>query len=343
MLKIENMITKKNLKMILCFAVYYSGALHIYLKYFFLRRKEYPAVIINYHGFMRPGVKTMEDVPIVRVAIDDFCSQLKFLKRYFSIVTLDTIVKNLNEKKLFDKPTIAITVDDGYKDNYDLLFPVLKENGASATIFLVTGFIGTDQKIWTERLLHLITHSKVKELVFEELYPGEEFEMSSWDGKKHAYIRFKHKLKDFSLKKRNEYIDEISRRLGNPPVNFGPTMLNWDQVREMADAGIVFGAHTVRHPILSKIPIEEAKEEIVFSKEKIEEELGTMVRHFAYPNGLEEDFSIGLAQYCRQIGFESISTCSWGKNQTKEDVWALKRIGSELPLANFAVNLIRFF
>ncbi len=337
------MITKRILKMVFCFLVYYSGALHIYLKYFFLRRKEYPAVILNYHGFMRPGVKTMEDVPVVRVAIDDFGAQLKFLKRYFCVVPLDAVVKTLNEKKIFEKPTIVITIDDGYKDNYDLLFPVLKENGASATIFLVTGFVGTEQKIWTEKLLYLITNTGVKKLVFEELYSVEEFDLSSWQAKRRTYLCFKQKLKDFSTKKRDEYIDEIARRLGRPPVNFGATMLSWDQVREMADAGIIFGAHTVKHPILSKIPMEEAKEEVAFSKEKIEKELGTRVRHFAYPNGREEDFSMELAQYCRQIGFESISTCCYGNNQRAQDVWALKRAGSQLPLANFAVDLVRLF
>jgi peptidoglycan/xylan/chitin deacetylase (PgdA/CDA1 family) len=337
------MTVKKYLKTIFCFLLYYSGALHIYLKYSFLRRKEYPAIIIDYHGFMKPGLKTMEDVPTVRVAIDDFCEQLEFLKRYFSVVPLDVIVKTLNEKKVFEKPTIAITSDDGYKDNYDLLFPVLKENGASATIFLATGSVGTDEKIWTERLSYLITHSEVKKLVFEELYPSEEFEVSSWQGKRQAYVRFKKKLKDFHTKKRDEYIDEIALRLGNPSVNFGATMLSWDQVREMADAGIIFGAHTVRHPILSKIPVEEAKEEIILSKEKIEKELGTRVCHFAYPNGREEDFSIELAQYCREIGFESISTCCYGNNWNAEDVWALKRVGAQLPLANFAVDIIRLF
>jgi hypothetical protein len=71
--------------------------------------------------------------------------------------------------------------------------------------------------------------------------------------------------------------------------------------------------------------------------------LGTRVRHFAYPNGRKEDFTSELAQYCRQIGFESISTCCYGNNQAPEDVWALKRSGPQLPLANFAVDLVRLF
>jgi len=337
------MIAKKLLKTVFCSLAYYSGALHIYLRYFFLRQKGYPAIIINYHGFMRPNAKTMEDVPVVRMDIDDFGSQLKFLKRYFCIVPLDVMVKTLKEKKIFEKPTIALTADDGYKDNYDLLFPVLKENGVSATIFLVTGFVGTDQKIWFEKLLNLITHSKVEKIIFEELYPAEEFKLNSWFGKQRAYIRFKQKLKDLSPKIRDEYIDKISRLLGDPPVDFGATMLSWGQVREMAGAGITFGAHTVRHPILSKIPVKEAKEEIALSKEKIEKELGSKTCHFSYPNGREEDFNLELAQYCRQIGFESVNTGCYGTNRNAEDVWALKRIGPELPLANFAFDLIKFF
>jgi peptidoglycan/xylan/chitin deacetylase (PgdA/CDA1 family) len=337
------MTFKKYLKIIFCFLIYYSGALHIYLKYFFLRRKAYPAIIIDYHGFMERETKTMEDVPTVRMAINDFCSQLKFLKRYFCIVPLDVVVKTLNEGKMFEKPTIAITSDDGYSDNYELLFPALKKYGVSATIFLTTGFLGTGLKIWTEKLSNLITQTKVKRMFIEELCPAEEFELTSWLGKQRAYVSLKQSLKKFDPQKRDLYIHEISRRLRKPPIDLGITMLSWEQIREMADAGISFGAHTVSHPILSKMPIEEAKEEIILSKEKIEKELGARVLHFAYPNGLADDFNLELAQYCRQIGFESISTCIYGNNQAAEDVWALKRAGSELPLPNFAFNIVRLF
>ena len=68
-------------------------------------------------------------------------------------------------------------------------------------------------------------------------------------------------------------------------------MMDWDQVREMQKGGIEFGAHTVHHPILTNIPSEQAREEIVGSKHRIEEEVGGPVLGFAYPNGQASDLN----------------------------------------------------
>jgi hypothetical protein len=91
------------------------------------------------------------------------------------------------------------------------------------------------------------------------------------------------------------------------------------------------------------MPEDEAKREISESKRIIEENLGVPVRHFAYPNGRPQDFNGKLRSFCKEIGFESISTCDFGNNKTAEDVWALKRVGSYVPLSLFAVNLVRSF
>jgi len=120
-------------------------------------------------------------------------------------------------------------------------------------------------------------------------------------------------------------------------------MLNWQQIREMSNYGISFQPHTMTHPILSKVPLDKAKEEIRLSKEFIESNLSREVKHFAFPNGRKEDFSEELKQYCREIGFSSVSTAVYGNNATGADTYALKRLspGKNMPI--FAVDLIRGF
>ncbi|HEY7317526.1 MAG TPA: polysaccharide deacetylase family protein [Candidatus Binatia bacterium] len=72
---------------------------------------------------------------------------------------------------------------------------------------------------------------------------------------------------------------------GSLPSLEGRSMLSWRSIREMQKSGIVFGAHTMTHPDLTCLPMDEAKQEILLSKNIIEEALGIGVSTFAYPYG----------------------------------------------------------
>lgn len=120
-------------------------------------------------------------------------------------------------------------------------------------------------------------------------------------------------------------------------------MLNWDEVREMSAHGITFGSHSHTHPILSRMPIQEAKEDIVISKQVIEEKLGSKVRHFAFPNGRAEDFSEELRDYCKKIGFESVASVIYGTNCSSNKNYFLERIVATRPIWMLAGEMTRLF
>jgi len=156
-----------------------------------------------------------------------------------------------------------------------------------------------------------------------------------------SFVRDNEKL-TISIEKRDHYLESIEGCLGAFKEDKA-LMLNWDEVRLMHGAGISFGAHTRTHPILTQLPPEKAKRDIFDSKECIEGKLGVKVRHFAYPNGRKSDFNEDLRQYCREIGFSSISSFEYGHNKISSDVWHLKRIGPESPISLFAINVTRAF
>jgi peptidoglycan/xylan/chitin deacetylase (PgdA/CDA1 family) len=72
---------------------------------------------------------------------------------------------------------------------------------------------------------------------------------------------------------------------GRLPSYESRAMLSWDEIREMHQAGIGFGAHTLTHPDLTRVSFEEAKREVLESKTIIEDVLNERVRCFAYPYG----------------------------------------------------------
>ena len=96
---------KMILKSIVCSVLYYTGILHVYLKWFFLKRGEYPVIIINYHRFVKSYDNIIEVHPSVTHSIDDFKKEINFLTKYFDIRPFDNIVSDLTEGKKFTRPT----------------------------------------------------------------------------------------------------------------------------------------------------------------------------------------------------------------------------------------------
>ncbi len=96
----------------------------------------------------------------------------------------------------------------------------------------------------------------------------------------------------------------------------------------MAAGGIEFGAHTVTHPILSRIDDpEKLRAEIDGAKRRIDGELDRETAHFCYPNGTRADFTSEAIELVRQAGFQSAVTAESGMVAAGADLYTLKRIG----------------
>lgn len=333
---------KAFLRMNFCRVIYHTGLLHLFLKYVFPRRREFPAVIINYHSY----VHTLDDVIEVESSVvhrmETFKNEVRWLRKYFEIVPLDTVVETLSRGKKFARPTVAITIDDGFRDNFELLFPYLKEANLPVTIFLATGFIGTRQRIWIDRVANVFLRTQKTVFTAPTDMGGKQFILDSIQSRRDAYNAVSGPLKAMPIVQRDKNIGLIEDQLGAVPED-KPVMLDWDEVRTMQKGGVHFGAHTRTHPILTSLSSDDARREIADSKKKIEDELQTPVKHFAYPNGRAEDFSEELRQFCRDIGFHSVCAVAMGNNSEPSDIWALKRIGAKLPLSFCAFHMTQAF
>ncbi|MCA9400796.1 MAG: polysaccharide deacetylase family protein [Candidatus Omnitrophica bacterium] len=327
---------KQTLKTALCQLIYYSGILSLYLWYWRRSGKPFPCVIINYHSFVRDPDVSLDPHPTVTQEILRFKKQVAFLKKYFHLITLDELSRAISEGTVYHQPTAAITVDDGYKDNFQLLFPVLKENNIKATIFLNSGLINTDKRLWFRDLELHIKRSEKMSVRFN----GRDYPLADKKHKREAYLKIVSFLKNIPTVERNNRLEGLYQKLG-ARTGSERDMMTWQEVKEMAAWGVCFGAHTMTHPIVTQVPVDEAKDEIRLSKDTIEETLGIAVRHFAFPNGRPQDFNDELREYCREIGFETVASCEYGANASDADRMNLKRIGSEEPLGLYAVNVVR--
>ena len=113
-------------------------------------------------------------------------------------------------------------------------------------------------------------------------------------------------------------------RVENEPQS---KMLTWDMVRDMAVYGIEFGAHSVTHSVLSKLPVHEMTQELRQSKSDIEKCIGAEVRCMAYPVGGVSAFNSDVVSACEQTGYQFACSYLSGVNDIKDmDRYALRRI-----------------
>lgn len=82
----------------------------------------------------------------------NFDSQIAYLIRNFNIVSIDKILDECRYRTQLEDDTIAITFDDGYKDNYTHAYPILKKYNAPFTIFVSTGYIDTTNMLTKEEI-----------------------------------------------------------------------------------------------------------------------------------------------------------------------------------------------
>ena len=118
----------------------------------------------------------------------------------------------------------------------------------------------------------------------------------------------------------NVFDVDIPRGLGKDVI------LSWDEVKEMSESGIDFGAHTVTHPILTRVSLDQARFEISQSKKDIEKRLDKPVDTFCYPNGKSSDFNKNLMDLLKEIGFTCAVTTNPGPRPSKMNLYKLGRL-----------------
>lgn len=138
-------------------------------------------------------------------------------------------------------------------------------------------------------------------------------------------------MKTLPQEKKQEHVQRLPAVLGVniPRGYFQKLMMNWDQIREMQRGGIEFGAHTMHHPILTRISLEQVRGEVRGSKSRIEAELGEPVLGFAYPNGRLSDMSNPIERIVAESGIKTAFTLLNGPSllgEVKRNPYAIRRI-----------------
>ena len=267
----------------------------------------------------------------------NFDRQCAFLAAKYNVVPLGEAVRRLTHNEPVTNVAV-ITADDGYADVYEVALPILRKHGLPATLFVTTGFI--DRTCW-------MTGDRVR-YHFEHTSRGS-VEVTDHQGRVHAFST-KGKEGAAALRSLLKRVPESTKRrilreldgdmavlpAASMPDEYRPC--TWDQIRGLAEGGVAIGAHTVTHPILSRLESREAVEqEIVQSKRDLEDALQRPVEQFAYPNGTPEDIDAVSVDVVR-THFKGAVTAIDGLNAPGSDVYRALRLpcDPDLPVEQMA-------
>lgn len=248
-----------------------------------------------------------------------FDQQMKWVKRFFNVLPLEEAVSRLKEDSLPPR-ALSITFDDGYKDNYTNALPILQKHGLSATFYVSTGFLNGGI-MWNDAIIEAFRDTKA-DILDLGAYGIDVCPLGDDKGDRlHGFIE---KVKFLPFEKRLEAIKEIQAQLKvAAPKNL---MMNDNEVRALAEAGMEIGGHTVNHPILSRLSNEEARKEIAQGKAQLESIVQKKLVSFAYPNGKPgRDYHKEHVNLVREAGFEIAVSTAWGVASSESDLLQLPR------------------
>lgn len=298
--------------------------------------------IIMYHGIIKEPL-LVEDWCFVDV--HSFRAQIEYLKKHFEIIALPEAVERMRAGGI-KRPAAVITFDDGYQNNFDVAFPILREERIPATIFLATGLMNTGDTVWYCRLNLAFSQTQKDSIEWN----GSKFDLSTSDQKSKASAVIQDSLKKLEHPKLMATVRNIILELGGDPdcpIDIGSPfrMLDKEAVGEMVSSGLIeFGAHTHHHAILRFLSEVERLNEIKQSIHAINEVTGCACTCFAYPNGRAEDYNFEIIQNLKACGIQIAVTTISGPNDRMTPVMELRRygIGADLPMAEFQLMVHHF-
>lgn len=284
-----------------------------------------------YHGFTdRSAPDDIENFHGLHLHVDMFRRHLEYLRQHCTPISLEQFLRHLAEDEPLPPNAVVLTMDDGYRSNYRLAFPLLREFGIAATIFLTTNFVDRGILQWTDRLEYAIGHADFDALLRVLPLANPSSDTRAFRGE--ALLSIKRTLKGIGQELRDDRVAELERELGcslaqapRVPAVYEP--LTWSEVAEMLDSGLVaIGAHTVSHYILSRCSPEVLDEELGGARRIIESRTGHPCPLFCYPNGALGDFDDRTRAAVEKAGHTCALTTVVGSNTRHSDPYELKRV-----------------
>lgn len=268
--------------------------------------------------------------------VESFRVQMEIVRAVCSVLPLEEAIERLFKKSL-PRNAACITFDDGYANTLQHAVPVMESIGLTATVFVAAGFLGGGQ-MWNDTILDSVRRAG-NELDLSRIGLGR-FEIPNTAARRGVSQSLVESLKYLEPDDRARKVLQIAETVGLESPS--EVMLSPEQVRSLVRRGFHIGAHTINHPILTRIDLASARHEIVASRGILEDVSGSRIRLFAYPNGHPaRDYGLKHVEIVKHAGFLAAVSSAWGVGRPTSDPFQLPRLRPWEPtIMRFAGRLL---
>lgn len=282
------------------------------------QRREAVARILCFHGTPRHRAAELE-------------RQLRYLKRQFTIVALSDLVAGMHDRGSSIGGLVAVTFDDGLRNNVSVAYPILQRLEIPATFFVCPGI--------TERRGWLWNHEARQRLQFAD--EGLRHELAAQHGTSPEVAGFITWMKTLGLVSRRR----VENALREATPGYVPSAAErhefdaagWNELRALDPSLVTIGSHSMTHAILPYLKADELEFELAESRRMLEARLDRAVERFAYPNG---DHS-PLVVDCVRRHYASALACAPTWVRSGCDLHVLPRYATPSGVLRLALSLHR--
>jgi len=265
---------------------------------YFHARAVAPVTVITYHGVLPAGYRS-DDAFLDNTLVSEasFRSQLRLLKKHYNVISPERFLRWLGKIEELPERAVLLTCDDGLLNHLTTMVPMLQEEELQC-LFFVTGSSAGDklEMLWYVELYLLLMQAKVqdqavrvREITVPKIPADPGQRRSLW-------LTLLRSLSQVDAATRSVFLREAATRFGllpswkmryldDPLLRERFQLLRLPELKQLRDAGMTVGAHTLSHPVLAEQVADLARVEIEECGKRLGESLGQPVWALAYPFG----------------------------------------------------------
>jgi peptidoglycan/xylan/chitin deacetylase (PgdA/CDA1 family) len=280
--------------------------------------------ILTYHRIDTAAARPELLPSLISATPAAFADQMAMVARAFDVVSLADVLDALDRPERLPSRAVLLTFDDGYADFAKNAWPVLRAANLPATLFVATAYADDPTRwFWWDRLWAALISTTRDEPVVTPL--GALPAGAAHAGATAATLRTW--LKELDHDRAMTEVDAIVEQLGEPQRPATPALLGWPELQRLAGEGVAIGPHTRTHPLLDRVPLERAVDEIHGAHADLERAMDGIARApkaLAYPSGSHGG---SAPEAARRAGMDVAMTTERGGNDLRRaDRWLLDRI-----------------
>ena len=293
-------------------------------------RRDGLLTVLMYHRVARPEDRPDLDPALISATPTEFERQMAYLAERCPVLSLEDLLAVRRGQRGLPAGAVMVTFDDAYCDFADSAWPVLRRHGLPVTLFVPTALPDHPERaFWWDRLHQALEHGDRGVAVDT---PAGRLSLASPRERARAGRLLRDWVRGAPHDAALAMVDSLCRRLEAPPP--APAVLGWDELRRLAAEDVALAPHSRTHPLLNRLPLERAQEEVLGSVRDLEREIGRAAPAFAFPGG---GHSEALVRWLPEAGIQVAFTVVRGGNDLRSANWtALRRVNvgrrSTVPL-----------